>query len=325
MAVTTPLESAARLYRSKARLTAAGVLAAREARSRPDRLFEVVVAFQVAAIQLETGGTVDMLEEQGIPLAAEGVLVPAMLAGVASDGRGLGSLLTIPDLTANQFDRIVATQLQDVARHAASIERGVRPQVDSYVRVVNLPACGRCIILAGTPSASEEPFERHPRCDCTAAPSTRRLAEGLAASPAEAFEQMSVAEREKAFTKAGAEAIRLGADPAQVVNARRGMTTAQGVGESTQTRVRRRRTGEERLSARTAYGSRGRLVRDEDGLYTTREGVARAKSGRTRGLAAQSMQRAGIDGPRLMPESIAEIATDPADHIRLLRAYGYIR
>jgi hypothetical protein len=37
---------------------------------------------------------------------------------------------------------------------------------------------------------------------------------------------MSAAEQDKVFTKAGAQAIRDGADPAKVVNARRGMQTA---------------------------------------------------------------------------------------------------
>lgn len=39
---------------------------------------------------------------------------------------------------------------------------------------------------------------------------------------------MSAAEQDRIFTKAGAEAIRLGADMAQVVNARSGMYTAEG-------------------------------------------------------------------------------------------------
>lgn len=164
MPVTVPLESAGRAYRRQARLTAAGVLAAREARSRPDDLVKTVVQFQLTAAALASEATVAMLEEQDIPTAAEGVLAPAGLAGVASDGRDLGSLLTLPGLTDYQFGRIVATQLQDVARNAAAIERAARPQVTMYVRAVNLPACGRCIILAGREYRSPTPFQRHPNC-----------------------------------------------------------------------------------------------------------------------------------------------------------------
>lgn len=59
-------------------------------------------------------------------------------------------------------------------------------------------------------------------------PSREALADDIRLDPRSAFDAMSTAEQDKAFTKAGAEAIRQGADPAQVVNARRGMYTADG-------------------------------------------------------------------------------------------------
>lgn len=164
MALTVPLQAARDLYRTKAKLVSAGVLAARQSRSNPDRLLSVVVAFQLAAIRAEVDATTSILQEQDIPDEPVAALAPAALAGVASDGRNLGSLLTLPDLTNAQFDRIVATQLQDVARQAAAVERAVRPNVAHYVRAVNLPACGRCIILAGRPEADETAFRRHPNC-----------------------------------------------------------------------------------------------------------------------------------------------------------------
>lgn len=285
-----------------------------------------MAAFQLAAVENVVEHTDAALDEQGIPAEAVAALVPRSLVGVASDGRGLGSLLTLPDLTDYQFDRIVATQLQDVARQAAAVERAVRPAVTHYVRAVNPSACGRCVVLAGVPSPSEVPFRRHPNCACICVPSDGRRGRRIAVSPRDAFDAMSEAERENAFTKAGAEAIRLGADPIQVVNARRGMSTSQGIAElSGQTQVRRNRRGEgERIVTKHAYYARGRLVRDENGLYTTTEGTSGLSSGRPRGLAGKAMRRAGVTGPRLMPETIAQIATDEADHLRLLRAYGYI-
>ena len=90
---------------------------------------------------------------------------------------------------------------------------------------------------------------------------------------------MSQAERAKAFTQAGAEAISLGANIGRVVNARSGMGTAQVFGRDVKT------TGA--LRRRYGRGPRG-------------------------------------DEVRLMPESIAQIATDRDDHLRLLRLYGYI-
>ena len=123
-----------------------------------------MAVFQLAAVRNVTDHTAGMLEEQGIRDAPVASLAAGALVGVASDGRDLGSLLTLPDLTAAQFDRIVATQLQDVARQAAAIERAVRPQVTHYVRALNLPSCGRCVVLAGKPERSDVAFRRHPKC-----------------------------------------------------------------------------------------------------------------------------------------------------------------
>ena len=99
---------------------------------------------------------------------------------------------------------------------------------------------------------------------------------------------MSEAEQDRAFTKAGAEAVRVGADPVQVVNARRGMSTAA------------------------------------DGRLVTSEGASVSRRGSVRGVAGRAMRAAGVSGPRLMPESIIRIADTPAERVRILKAYGYI-
>lgn len=267
--------------------------------SSPDRLAALLAVFQLAAVRNVTDHTAGMLEEQGIRDAPVASLAAGALVGVASDGRDLGSLLTLPDLTAAQFDRIVATQLQDVARQAASIERAVRPQVTHYVRALNLPSCGRCVILAGKPERSDVAFKRHPGCDCIAVPTNAKLADSQTTDPAWAFGRMSRAERDRAFTKAGAEAVELGADMGRVVNARAGMSTAQ----------------EPLRGAGERWTARGRAARvDVFGrqLYTTTEATTK------RGVKGRGGR------VRLMPESIAEIATDRADHLRLLRVHGYI-
>lgn len=275
------LGAAREQYRSAQRLSLLGLTALRRARgsSPPERLAALLAVFQLAAVRNVTDHTAGMLEEQGIRDAPVASLAAGALVGVASDGRDLGSLLTLPDLTAAQFDRIVATQLQDVARQAAAIERAVRPQVTHYVRALNLPSCGRCVVLAGKPERSDVAFRRHPRCDCLAVPSNAANAGRLATDPVEAFDAMTAAERAKAFTRAGAEAISLGANIGRVVNARSGMGTAQVFGRDVKT------TGA--LRRRYGSGPRG-------------------------------------DEVRLMPESIAQIATDRDDHLRLLRLYGYI-
>ena len=272
------LEASRAQYRAAQRLSALGVAALRRARGgSPDRLSALMWLFQAAAIRNVTEHVAGQLEEQGIPESPVAAVVPGAFAGVASDGRQMGSLLTLPDLTGPEFDRIVATQLQDVARQAAAIERAVRPAVTHYVRALNLPSCGRCVILAGKPQRSSVPFRRHPRCDCLNVPTDGRRAGRLVTDPGEAFDAMTPGERDKAFTKAGAEAIGLGADMGRVVNARSGMGPAQVFGRD--------------VTATTALA----------------RGYGR-----------------GPDRVRLMPESIAQIAEDRADHLRLLRLYGYI-
>ena len=114
---------------------------------------------------------------------------------------------------------------------------------------------------------------------------------------------MTQAEREKAYGKAGAEAIELGADPAQVVNARRGMAPAQMYGREV-------------------------LITTEG---TTRRGVG-YQAMRDHGQAGVGKDTRAKGGPyfraksaRLMPETIMQIADGPQDAMRLLRLYGYIR
>jgi hypothetical protein len=93
-----------------------------------------------------------------------------------------------------------------------------------YVRVVQPGACSRCAILAGKDSYSTA-FKRHPACRCTAMPvdSLDSSPARLFANPTDYFETMSREEQDRIFTKAGAEAIRAGADPVAVVSPRGGV------------------------------------------------------------------------------------------------------
>ncbi|HEY9412225.1 MAG TPA: hypothetical protein VIP77_21785 [Jiangellaceae bacterium] len=175
---------------------------------------------------------------------------PAAFSGAGADGRPLESLLMQPALRtlgllaagADDEDalrsglasltRILATETADAGRTAVGAGIVASKSFVMYVRKVNLPACGRCIILAGRTYAWSEGFERHENCDCVHVPMVYTPGQGYdqptPASPKELFAQMTLAEQNKAFTNAGAEAIRDGADPGQVINARLGMTTAGG-------------------------------------------------------------------------------------------------
>lgn len=252
-------------------------------------------------------------EAESLGSSAGARVSPWGFAGAASDGRSLTSLLAQPfvqtlnalsmgapaDLAlgfgAESLDRIVTTQIQDAGRTAEAVGIAATPDIKGYLRTVEPKACGRCIVLAGRFYRFNDGFDRHPSCRCSHRPVTR---ESEPQSDREIFDGLSAAEQERAFTKAGAEAIRLGAEPNMVINARRGMTAAQN----------------------------GRLIPKDIGgqrLFTTTEGTSR------RGLAYQRLNEGVPRGKkrvpvRLMPESILSLAKDRDDAVRLLRLHGFI-
>lgn len=225
------LQSALDHYRAEQRITAAGLVAARRRRfgTLPE-LLRTVVSFQLLAAQEAVRAVEPMLDEQNIDAPPEATTRVAPLLGQASDGRPLAGLLEFTRsrfATSAQFDRIVATQLQDVARQAAAIEMATRPKVTTYTRMLNPPSCARCAILAGREYRKNAGFQRHPRCDCRAIPTVEVAAGDLVTDPRVYFDSLSPADQGRIFTQAGAEAIRRGADIGKVVNARRGMSRAQ--------------------------------------------------------------------------------------------------
>lgn len=224
----------------------------------------------------------DLLDEYGMPGGSSGVVRSISFAGMASDGRPLDSLLERPAFTAlkaikarssearamaaGRFtaDLIVRTQVADAGRVADGVALTARRQLTGYVRMLSLPSCARCIILAGRWYAYDAGFARHPLCDCLAVPSPEDVSGDLRTDPRLAFEAMEPAEQDGVFTKAGAQAIRDGADLSQVVNARRGIEVAgRSAGSGTVRVLRTTRTGTTRraLAGRRLGARQGRVVR----------------------------------------------------------------
>lgn len=248
------------------------------------RLLLLLTGGQHAAAVSADRYVTEMLAEQGINPATQGRLDAAALAGIASDGRSLESLLAQPGIVAKvglsngvALDRAMAaggvlaelvghTQVADAGRVADGAALASRPHATGFTRMVVGATCSRCIVLAGRWYRWDAGFNRHPKCDCVGIPAPESAHE-LRTDPRKTFDSMSSAEQDKVFTQAGAQAIRDGADMAKVVNARRGMQTAGGR------------------------------------LYTTEAAGRR---------------------PRLMPEQIMRDAADRADAIRLLKLHGYI-
>lgn len=233
------LQSAREHYERQQRITARAVSAAREAQQAPpSRLAAIVALFQALAARDAVDAVPRMLTEQGVtPTSPLRVLIQA-LVGIASDGRPLESLMSVAR-PGPHLDMIVSTQIQDAARVAGGLAITARPQVAGYVRMLNPPSCSRCTVLAGRWYRWSAGFERHPSCDCRHIPANEDAANDLRTNPDTYFRSLTEAEQNKTFGKAGAQAIRDGADISQVVNVRSGMGTTATVFSDSRARGRR--------------------------------------------------------------------------------------
>ncbi|MEJ6019867.1 hypothetical protein [Corynebacterium sp. H113] len=213
-------------------------------RTRSREVIRVVTRAQVdnAALVDETFDLA--LTAQGYHTEPLGLIDPEMFAGQMPEGDPLD---LIPKAVANRVRErlatgsdplqawqaggkllatIVQTALSDSSRMAKMVAGLARPRT-LYVRMLRPPSCSRCAVLAGKRGYWAKPFKRHPGCDCSQVPVREGSSdkfEGPAFDPKAAFESMSRADQDRLFTKAGAEAIRDGADVSQVVNANQGMS-----------------------------------------------------------------------------------------------------
>lgn len=230
----------------------------------------------------------------------------ALFSAVIVAKVGVRDGATVPQALKLGENRLMQTAhmaLADTGRLAERVAFAPRPVV-YYTRILTLPSCSRCAVLAGRRYRMETAFERHPNCDCAhgpaedwdneqefvdsyfeSLPTAEELDEQYPGMTVKGRRAKGIYSQEDIFTKAGAEAIRNGADINQVVNARRGMYTAA------------------------------------DGVKYTREGATR------RGWANMQMRRSFGNRSarrRLMPEEIQALAGRNKDeYLRLLRAYGY--
>jgi hypothetical protein len=282
----------------------------------------------------------DALEAQKFFAEAQGRVSPAAFAGVASDGRDLTDLLyqpviqtlsalgkgqTLPRARALgllHLDIITRTQVADAGRVAESVAIAARPGVSGYVRMLNLPSCSRCIILAGKWYRWNSGFKRHPRCDCRHIPAAENNSESLTTNPKKLFSSMDHAEQDRVFTAAGAQAMRDGADMNQIVNARRGALGLSPAGA---------RLSKDEISQLTGGQQRGSIkqvdVFGQQVNVTTEGTTVRGLSGKRLGAAdgEKSGRYRAAKTPRLMPESIYQAAgSDRQEAIRLLKRFGYI-
>jgi hypothetical protein len=311
------------------------------------RLVKVLTAGQMAAASGADDYVTSVVAAEGADGLMEGTVNAAAFAGVAADGRSLDTLMLRPLITAYRaigdgatprqalgagrglLATIVRSEVADAGRGAVGVGIAGRRTIQGYVRVVQPPACSRCIILAGKEFGWNSGFQRHPKCDCIHLPTTliarnqhRGRVTGDSFSPTTRlgssrsgfidprayFNTLSRAEQDRVFGEAGALAIRDGGDMSQIVNARRGMYTADAYAR----RVAATREGTTR---------RGQFYRAERARAEARTGTrfARDRIDARRGLPSFELRT-----PRLLPEEIYRLAEDREDAIRLLRRFGYL-
>lgn len=288
---------------------------------------QVTAARQATAYVRDAGGLLDadMERAQLVPEVFGGAtregraIAPELYAGVTTaktligNGVGVGQAFRA---AASYMSVMAATIVRDAGRNAdstLSVGRGFRYSV----RVVQPGACSRCAILAGVKGYRAD-FDRHPGCKCTSMPLfDDETPEGFFRTPGDYFDSLSDAEQERVFTKAGAEAIRLGADPAKVVNARRGAykyAKKHPDGTFGPARLRPIQIGT------SADGSP--LM-----VYATTEGTTARGWGRSQNLdvrrANERYRRTST--LRLMPDQIMSMASTPERARELLARYGYLR
>lgn len=219
----------------------------------------------LAAAQASAAGAADeyldaVLAAQKLPTAAAGTVNAQALAGIAADGRDLASLLQRPVVATKlavelgapidrafatggtALDMIVRTEVGDAGRIADQMATTAHEAAEGFTRLAVGKSCSRCVILAGRWYEWNAGFDRHPRCDCVHVPG-RRDTNDVRTDPRAYFDTLTREEQDRTFTKAGAEAIREGADMNRTVNARRGMYTA-GERKFTRDSTTRRGTGQ---------------------------------------------------------------------------------
>lgn len=294
--------------------------------SHVDELVELTTAAQSRSAAPAEDYVVRALREQGTRVTPDARINPQGLVGIASDGRPLDSLMygsvihakgAMKGTRGTQAAKEAAwragrealllrvgTQVSDASRVSTGLATYLRHA--DYARMLVGKSCSRCAVLAGRKYKTPA-FSRHPGCDCQMIP-VAADAPDQTIDPNKYFDGLSRADQDRIFTKRGAQAIRDGADVGQVVNARRGMTTASS-GQLTKADVYGRHI-EATSEGMTRRGLANKAIRRRHGAFAEE---------RLRGARYRTAKIA-----RPMPEAIYEIATGREDALRLLRLYGYI-
>jgi len=146
------------------------------------RIVETVAAGQLASAALADDYVDAVVNAESADPERAGSVKPSAFAGLAADGRPLESLMYLSVIgTKERIGRGLGTQdalmaglrqalmlgtseVTQAGRNAVGSSMAGKRTIQGYVRVVQPPACSRCIILAGKEYGWNKGFQRHPKC-----------------------------------------------------------------------------------------------------------------------------------------------------------------
>lgn len=307
-------------------------------------------AAQLVAASMAEAYVAEVLATQGVARTPAARVIPESFAGTGAAGTELAPLLRISaqrtayalgrgaptatslDLGRSLLAMYARTEIADAGRTSAAAA-GVARRVTGYVRALRAPSCARCAILAGRWYRYSAGFDRHPHCDCVNIPAENDIGAELVTDTLAAVRAGSV----NGLSRAERQAIDLGADPSQVVNARDGMTTAADGRRYTATGTTRRGVAGARILARDMARTTGAepgltyrnftVSRTEVARFEAQYGPLLAR-GRTFTQTTTSGDRTSAyrftRTGRPSVEDILATSTSPDDAVRVLTNFGYL-
>jgi len=201
-----------------------------------DGVLTLLLGGQVGAARAGARSTAAVLTELGIGVDPVAEVVPEAFGGWAADGRSLESLVDLAPVRAKQavaggassrealaagasfVETVAESEVGDAGRGAEQVAIVARPGI-GWVRMVNVPCCPRCAILAGRFYRYSDGFLRHQQCSCRHIPALESVAEDLVVNPDRLFAEGQV----RGLTNGQRAAIEGGANINRVVNASRDM------------------------------------------------------------------------------------------------------
>lgn len=143
------------------------------------RIVRAITAGQLSSAAAADDYVDGIVDAEGADSDRVGRIRPESFAGVAADGRSLDTLMLLSVITTkqgiagglstddammrglNQALRLSSSEVTQAGRSAVGSSMVGQRTIQGYVRVVNPPACSRCIILAGREYGWNRGFQRH--------------------------------------------------------------------------------------------------------------------------------------------------------------------